>query len=75
MAALQRTDWQQSGWHFPSRSGGSGHDVQIKTAADGSQYLTCTCPGGRFAFAGKPADPQRGQGCWAMKAVRQIVGI
>lgn len=60
-AVLAPTEMQ-----FPSRSGGSGHVVKVRTAKDGSTYLTCSCPGGRFAWAGDPS----GRGCWAMEAAR-----
>ena len=55
---------------LPSRSGGAGHTVVVKTARDGSRYLTCGCPGGRFAFASKTHP---GRGCWAMQTVRRVV--
>jgi hypothetical protein len=44
-----------------------GHDVRVRIATrDQSEYLTCTCPGGKFAWAGD----KQGAGCWAMKRVR-----
>lgn len=61
-----------SAFSFASRSGGKGHEVKVVAAKDGqSMYLSCTCPGGKFAWAGK--NP--GAGCWAMKAVRQALGL
>jgi hypothetical protein len=59
-------------WSFESRTGGKGHEVRIKIAADGSTYLTCSCPGGRFAFA--TTGQNRGRGCWAMQSVRKALG-
>ena len=56
---------------FESKSGGKGHVVKQVTAKDGTTYLTCTCPGGRFAFTGT----QPGRGCWAMQAVRKQFGL
>lgn len=55
-------------WVAPSKSGGAGHAVEVKAARDGSHYVMCSCPAGRFSYGTKP-------GCWAMKAVRQIVGL
>jgi hypothetical protein len=58
-------------WHFESKTHGAGHEVKIRIAADGTPYLSCTCPGGKFAFAGD----RTGRGCWAMKTVRAEYGL
>lgn len=58
-------------WKFESRTNGSGHEVGIRIAVDGTPYLTCTCPGGKYAFAGD----RTGRGCWAMKTVRAEYGL
>lgn len=43
------------------------HFVRLRVAQrDGSLYLTCGCPGGKYAWAGDAT----GRGCWAMKVVR-----
>jgi hypothetical protein len=59
---------------FPSKSGGAGHLVQVRTAQKGpeagKQYVTCSCPGGKFAFAGG-----NGRGCWAMVEARKLLGL
>lgn len=56
---------------YPSKSGGAGHTVTMREAKDGTKYVVCTCPGGRFAWANDKA----GRGCWAMKAARESLGI
>lgn len=68
--AAQSVSFTES-FRFPSRSGGKGHEVSVKIAKDGEQYVVCTCPAGRFAFAGTVQK----RGCWAMQSVRQIVGL
>ncbi|MGV0985052.1 MAG: hypothetical protein ACOYB2_10885 [Limnohabitans sp.] len=62
----------QSTFKFDSRTNGAGHEVHVKVAKDGSMYLTCSCPGGRFAFASKTHP---GRGCWAMQSVRKALGM
>jgi hypothetical protein len=55
----------------PRREGGSTHNVGVIEAEDGSWYLTCTCPAGRFAWSKKVS----GRGCWAMQQVRDDLKI
>lgn len=48
------------------------HVVTVRTAADGSEYLQCTCPGGKWAFASKTKP---GVGCWAMREFRATYDV
>lgn len=67
----QTVSQQPTSLRFGSRTGGAGHDVVVRTDSHDRQYVTCTCPGGRFAWAGD----RQGKGCWAMKAARQMLSI
>lgn len=53
---------------FSSRTGGAGHVVSIRVAEQGDRVVSCTCP----AMVGLETKPR---GCWAMSAVRAMVGI
>jgi hypothetical protein len=67
--------FEEQRFYFESKSGGSGHEVSLHTAEKGPHagktYVQCTCPAGRFAFRG---DVMKA-GCWAMKAVRDELGM
>jgi hypothetical protein len=76
MAALDQAPVEagtQQAWSLPSRTGGQGHMVRLRVGKDGERYLTCSCPGGRHAYAGQ--GPTVGRGCWAMQAVRAALGM
>lgn len=53
---------------FPSRSGGPGHVVNVIELPDGERAVTCTCEAMKSVGS-------RPQGCWAMRRMRDIVGL
>jgi hypothetical protein len=57
---------------LPAAAEFAAHEVRLHVAGlDGSLYLSCSCPGGKYAWAGDAT----GRGCWAMKAVRAALHL
>lgn len=53
---------------FSSSKGGRTHVVSVHADAEGTRYVICTCKA-MLAIDSRP------DGCWAIKAARQLLGL